>query len=54
MKTNPDYSIFNFRNKSQEECFEKTGNVPKGVPSIYKLSAIDYIVTVYNNERSKR
>ena len=54
MKTNPDYSIFNFRNKSQEECFEKTGNVPKGVPSIYKLSAIDYIVTVYNNERAKR
>lgn len=49
MKNNPDYSIFNFRNKSQEECFENTGKVPKCVPSIYKLSAVDYIVTVYNN-----
>lgn len=54
MKANPDYSIFNFRNKSQEENFEETGIVPKGVPSIYKSSAIDYIVTVYNNEQAKR
>ena len=54
MKTNPDYSIFNFRNKRQEEDFENTGIVPAGVPSIYKISAIDYIITVYNNERVKK
>lgn len=53
MKTNPDYSIFNFRNKRQEEDFENTGIVPAGVPSIYKISAVDYIITVYNNERVK-
>ena len=39
---------------TKEEDFENTGIVPAGVPSIYKISAIDYIITVYNNERVKK
>lgn len=50
IKDNTDYSIYNFRNKSQEELFEKTGTVPKGVPSIFKETAIDYIIKIYQNE----
>jgi hypothetical protein len=50
IKTNTDYSIYNFRNKKQEEDYEQTGKVPSGTPSIYKPSTIDYIIQIYNNE----
>ena len=50
IKNNPDYSMYNFRNKSQEEAFEQGGVLPKGIPSIYKESTIDYIINIYNNE----
>lgn len=50
IKDNPDYSIYNFRNKRQEETFEQTHIVPKGVPSIYKTSTVDYIVQIIRNE----
>ena len=42
--------MYNFRNKSQEEAFEQGGVLPKGIPSIYKESTIDYIINIYNNE----
>lgn len=44
------YSIYNFRNKSQEDEYENTGKIAKGVPSIYKVSVVDYIVQIYQNE----
>lgn len=50
IKSNPDYSIYNFRNKKQEEEYEQTGKVYNGTPSIYKTAAIDYIIQIYNNE----
>lgn len=50
IKSNPDYSLYNFRNKSQEEEYEQFGKVAKGVPSIYKESAVDYIINIYKNE----
>lgn len=50
IKSNPDYSLYNFRNKSQEEEYEQSGKVAKGVPSIYKESAVDYIINIYKNE----
>lgn len=50
IKTNSDYSSYNFRNKHQQEQFEQTGIVPKGTPSIYKPSAIDFIIQIYRNE----
>lgn len=28
----------------------KKGEIPKGVPSIYKETAVDYIIKIYNNE----
>lgn len=48
LKSNPDYSAYNFRNKKQEDEFKKTGLVPSGTPSIYKLSAVDFIINVLN------
>lgn len=39
-----------FRNKRQEEEYEQTGKVANGTPSIYKKTAIDYIIQIYNNE----
>ena len=50
IKSNPDYSIYNFRNKKQEEEYEQTGKIYNGTPSIYKTAAIDYIIQIYNNE----
>lgn len=50
IKDNTDYSIYNFRNKSQEEKFEQNGEIPKGVPSIYKESAVGYIIKIFDNE----
>ncbi len=50
IKSNPDYSIYNFRNKKQEEEYEQNGKIFNGTPSIYKTAAIDYIIQIYNNE----
>lgn len=51
IKNNPDYSIFNFRNKKQEEQYDMDGVIPNGVPSIYEESTVDLIITIYKNER---
>lgn len=50
IKENPDYSYYNFRNKRQEEEYEQTGKMANGTPSIYRKTAIDYIIQIYNNE----
>ncbi|MBQ8677041.1 MAG: DUF3644 domain-containing protein [Alphaproteobacteria bacterium] len=50
IKKNAEYSYINFRNKKQEEKYEKDKNIPKGVPVIYKESVIDYIISVYNEK----
>jgi len=50
IKENLDYSCYNFRNKRQEEEYEQSGKVANGTPSIYKPSAIDYIIQIFNNE----
>ena len=50
LKKNKEYSDFVFRNNNQQEAFETDGTMPKGIPSIYKPSAIDYIIQVYKNE----
>lgn len=46
MKSNPDYSAYNFRNKKQEDEYHETGVVSSGTPSIYNQSAVDFIVKV--------
>jgi hypothetical protein len=50
IKADPVYALYNFRNKSQEEEYNLSGKIPNGVPSIYKNTAVDYIVQIFNNE----
>lgn len=50
LKDNPEYSTYVFRNKSQEEVYERDGTLPTAIVSIYKSSAIDFIVKVFKNE----
>lgn len=50
IKNNLDYSLYNFRNKRQEEEYEKSGIVANGTPSIYKLITIDYIINIIRND----
>lgn len=46
LKNNLDYSVFNFRNKKQEDEYKNTGRLKKTIPSIYKQKAVDYLVNV--------
>ncbi len=46
LKSNPDYSVYNFRNKRQEDNFKATGTIPSVTPSIFNVKAIDFIVNV--------
>ena len=50
LKNNPEYSTYVFRNKSQEEQYEKDGTLPTAIGSIYKPSAIDFVLNIYKNE----
>ena len=49
LKKNSDYAYYIFKNRSQEEEFEKNGTVPKGITSIYNKNAVDYIVKLLKN-----
>jgi Schlafen, AlbA_2 len=51
LKNNKLYSDYVFRNKKQESEYENNGIIPKGIPSIYKTTAIDFILKVYRNEQ---
>lgn len=46
LKSNPDYSAYNFRNKKQEDEYKVTGVIPSVTPSIYKHKAVDFIVNI--------
>lgn len=46
LKTNPDYSAYNFRNKRQEDEYTKSGEVPSGTPSIYNENTVEFILNV--------
>ncbi len=46
LKDNPAYAAYVFRNKTQEDEYKKTGKPPLGLPSIYKLDALDFLVNV--------
>lgn len=50
LKNNEEYSSYVFRNKTQEEQYEKNGTLPTAVASIYKPSTIDFILNIYKNE----
>lgn len=50
LKNNPDYSVYNFRNKSQEDTYLNTNVVPDGIPSIYNTSAVTFIANVLQGQ----
>lgn len=50
IKNNKDYACYRFRNKAQEDDYVQHGIVPKGIPSIYKPSAVDLIIQIAKNE----
>ena len=50
IKNNKNYASFVFRNKKQEDEYELNGILPKGIPSIYKLSVVELIVSIYKND----
>ena len=50
MKNNREYSVYNFRNKKQEDLYKETGKLPSGTPSIYSHEAVDFIVTILKSE----
>jgi replicative DNA helicase len=51
LKNNLVYSDYVFRNKKQESDYENNGTVASGIPSIYKKTAIDFILNVFRNEQ---
>jgi len=50
MKTNPDYSVYNFRNKKQEDEYKENGTVPSVTPNIFNHKAVDFIVNLLKVE----
>jgi len=50
MKTNSDYSVYNFRNKKQEDEYNENGTVPSVTPNIFNHKAIDFIVKILRVE----
>lgn len=48
LKGNPDYSAYNFRNKKQEEIYEKAGKVSSTTPVIYNNAAVDFLVNLFS------
>ena len=44
IKDNKKYSSYNFRTKTQNDNYEKTGVLPNGIISIYNDDAVRYII----------
>jgi len=49
IKQNPAYSGYVFRNKKQEEAYQKSKKLPAAVPSIYNQAAVNFIVQKLSN-----
>lgn len=50
LKTNRDYSVYNFRNKKQEDEYNENGIVPSVTPNIFNHKAVDFIVNLLKVE----
>ena len=50
MKNNQDYSAYNFRNKSQEDKFNKSGHLPSATPCIYNHKAVEFIIKILQDQ----
>tara|TARA_R110002126_G_scaffold236965_1_gene380532 strand:+ start:4055 stop:5086 length:1032 start_codon:yes stop_codon:yes gene_type:complete len=53
LKSNFDYSAYNFRNKQQEDTYKENGIVPSVCPSIYNKNAIEFIANILRLENKK-
>lgn len=51
IKDDPEYSVYNFRNKKHEDKFKTTGKLPSGTPSIYKTKTIELVSKILINEK---
>jgi hypothetical protein len=51
VKRDPKYSVYNFRNKSQEDNYKASGELAGGAPNIYKAATVDYLATLIKNEK---
>ena len=49
IKTNSNYSAFNFRSKSHKDDYFNKGILHTGTPSIYNQEAVEYIARVLEN-----
>lgn len=47
MKTNPDYSVYNFPNKKQQIDYEKSGKLAKVTISIYSVQALSFLQKLF-------
>jgi len=50
IKSNQDYSAYNFRSKKQEDKYKETGALPQAIPSIYNENAIPFIIEILKGE----
>jgi len=44
LKSNPEYSAYNYLTKSAEEKFKKDGILPKSITSIYNKNAVRFVI----------
>lgn len=44
LRGDEDYSAYNFRNKRQQDNYEKTGKVPASLPVLYNSAAVELLV----------
>jgi hypothetical protein len=51
IKDNRDYSDFSFRNQNHRLDYEKNKNIVSGTPSIFKPITVDFILSIYKNEK---
>lgn len=47
MKHNPDYSVYNFRNKKQRSDYENGGKLPTVTSSIYSMQALSFLQSLF-------
>ena len=50
MKNNEEYSVYNFRNKKQEDSYKETRILPRATPSIYNHNAVEFIIAKLKNQ----
>lgn len=51
LKINKDYCVYVFKNKMQEDEYEKTGKVPVSTANIYNQNAVDFLVKVLSAKK---